>query len=429
MNSRFNCLDLFSGGGGLTEGFYNAGFNILAHVEKEADACFTLKTRNAYHWLVENNKIEVYKDYLRKKINREELYSKIPEEIINNVICAEMSYKTRKSIFNRIDSIIENKHIHIIIGGPPCQAYSVIGRARDANNMINDKRKYLYKEYIKYIKKYQPDMYVFENVTGILSSKDEKGRLIIDKIKRAFNYIGYTFEFKVLNSSDYGVIQDRERIIICGWKKDNKFNYPVFQTNPNNYSVNDLFFDLPPLEINQEKNHYGNICTKVLRDLKLRNDDWDILTQHHARFSNDNDLSIYRICQNELINNNNKICYHDLPEHLKTHNNQKDFQDRFKVINGNKKSHTVVAHIAKDGHHYIHPDINQTRSITVREAARIQSFPDNYFFESSRTAAFTQIGNAVPPLMAESIAFGCLKELTYSYKKSNIIYSYKLPYK
>lgn len=414
----FNCLDLFSGGGGLTEGFFNAGFNVLAHVEKDENACLTLKTRNAYHWLKENNQLVEYEDYLKGLISRNELYSLVPKKVLENVLCYEMSYKNRKEVFNKIDEIIGNEKIDIIIGGPPCQAYSVIGRSRDANNMLNDKRKYLYKEYIKYIKQYEPTMYIFENVVGILSSTDEKGRLMIDKIKRAFNYIGYTFQYKKLNASNYGVLQDRERIIICGWKKEYNMNYPLFAENKCQEKLFDLFDDLPTLRANEEKKAYISTPNELIKKLKIRDESWNILTQHYARFTNENDLQIYKLCQKKFINNGERLCYQNLPKNLKTHNNQKDFQDRFKVLDGNGISHTMVAHIAKDGHHYIHPDISQTRSISVREAARIQSFPDDYFFESSRTAAFTQIGNAVPPVMAKCIAEGCLSELKTKHKNN-----------
>lgn len=128
------------------------------------------------------------------------------------------------------------------------------------------------------------------------------------------------------------------------------------------------------------------------------------MTQHISRFNNENDLEIYRIAVDKWVNKGKRLNYSELPQRLIKHNNVKTFTNRFQVVNHEGISHTVVAHICADGHYYIHPDIHQNRSITVREAARIQSFPDDYFFESSRTAAFKQIGNAVPVLMGVGIA-------------------------
>ena len=123
-----------------------------------------------------------------------------------------------------------------------------------------------------------------------------------------------------------------------------------------------------------------------------------------ARPHNDRDLEIYKIAIDKWLNDKERLRYGDLPERLKTHKNQNSFVDRFKVVDINSYSHTVLAHIAKDGHYYIYPSLDQVRSLSVREAARIQSFPDDYYFEGGRSAAFKQIGNAVPPLMALRIA-------------------------
>jgi len=151
-------------------------------------------------------------------------------------------------------------------------------------------------------------------------------------------------------------------------------------------------------------NSYRTECTQCLEYTHIRRKEWNVLTQNISRPNNERDLEIYKLYIKVWNEEGRKLKYNELPEHLSTHNNKNSFLDRFNIVPYNSICHTVVAHIAKDGHYYIHPDINQNRSITVREAARIQSFPDDYYFESSRTAAFKQIGNAVPPLMAEVIA-------------------------
>lgn len=405
---KLNYIDLFAGAGGLSEGFIRAGFNPIAHVEMNKDACDTLKTRAAYHWLIENKKKKIYTDYLKSENkNKEEFWKKnIPDNVINSVINTEISKQTLPDIFKKIDSELGKNKIDLIVGGPPCQAYSVAGRAR--KDMDNDPRNTLYKYYVEFLKKYQPKMFVFENVPGILSAKNGKH---LENILKAVREAGYevslpTNKNRFLNAKDFGVLQDRKRVIIIGWKKELDLSYPKFKTKENNFQVlKDLFSDLKPLKNGEgtlNAVEYLKPTTEYLKQAKIRNG-LDIVTQHIARPNNENDLEIYRIAVEEW-NNGKRLNYAKLPERLITHSNTEVFTNRFQVVNGQGVSHTVVAHIAMDGHYYIHPDKKQNRSITVREAARIQSFPDDYFFEGSRTAAFKQIGNAVPPLMAEKIA-------------------------
>ena len=156
-----NCLDLFAGAGGLTEGFIRAGFNIVAHIEKEKPASLTLKTRIAYYYLKKINQLEIYYKYLQQKISREELYSFIPNDLLNSVINEEINDQTIETIFSKIDNIIKNVKIDIIIGGPPCQAYSLVGRSVVGNKIKKDHRNYLYKQYLKFLKKYSPTYFFF----------------------------------------------------------------------------------------------------------------------------------------------------------------------------------------------------------------------------------------------------------------------------
>jgi len=191
-----------------------------------------------------------------------------------------------------------------------------------------------------------------------------------------------------------------------GQRVKKKFNFPELQKVENKWQIKkDLFYDLPYLKPGDELNivKYTKPINEYLRTTEIRNG-IDIVTQHITRNHNKRDLEIYSIAIDKWVNEKTRLKYSDLPARLQTHNNTEAFLDRFKVVDPIGHSHTMVAHISKDGHYYIYPDSKQIRSISVREAARIQSFPDDYFFEGGRTAAFKQIGNAVPPLMAKAIA-------------------------
>jgi DNA (cytosine-5)-methyltransferase 1 len=233
-------------------------------------------------------------------------------------------------------------------------------------------------------------------------------------IKKYFKQIGYVVEPFIVNAYEFGVLQHRRRVIILGWNKDLNLSIgKLVGRSTCDHTVKSIFSGLPKL-------HAGEGIDKYLKYTAGRTDDYlhvakirngiDILTQHIARPHTEQDKEIYRIAVEKWRTNKERLNYNDLPARLKTHNNRESFLDRFKVVADDMPySHTVVAHIAKDGHYYIHPDIEQNRSISVREAARLQTFPDDYYFEGPkegqiRTAAYRQIGNAVPPLMVEKIA-------------------------
>lgn len=399
-----NYIDLFAGAGGLSEGFIRAGFKPIAHVEMNKDACDTLRTRSVFHYLKKNNRLSEYYKYLEGEITKNDFWSLVPENIIEPIINKEISNETLPSIFEIIDSNLGNHQVDLVIGGPPCQAYSVAGRARDPKGMMDDPRNHLYKYYVEFLEKYRPKMFVFENVPGILSANNGSYlNLIFDAVRS----VGYDLEYRVLNSKNFNVLQDRKRVIIIGWQKSLNLIYPSFEEKPCIKKILvDLFSDLPTMKNGQGsfgKVLYKSDTTQYLIESKIRIDN-EFTTQHISRPNNDNDLEIYKIAVQKWINENKRLNYAELPQRLIKHANTKSFTNRFQVVNHDGVSHTIVAHIAMDGHYYIHPDVKQNRSISVREAARIQSFPDDYHFESSRTAAFKQIGNAVPVLMAEGIA-------------------------
>jgi len=233
-------------------------------------------------------------------------------------------------------------------------------------------------------------------------------------MRKLFAKKGYTFtEFKV-NANNFGVLQNRRRILIVGWLNDFSPNIPdLSKIKIESQSlVGSVLEDLPKIHAGggiDKYSSYEGPTNEYLNQSQIRNGS-NVLTQHISRPNNDRDKEIYRIVVDKWNESQKRLNYDELPERLKTFTNHKVFVDKFKIVAENLgASQTVLAHIAKDGHYYIHPDNEQNRSLTVRESARLQSFPDNYYFEgvkegSNRTAAFKQIGNAVPPLMAEKIA-------------------------
>lgn len=404
-------IDLFAGAGGLSEGFIKNGFVPVVHVEMKKEACLTLKTRVCYYYLKRTGRLEDYNSYLRGEITRDELYALVPDTLLETVINETMSTDNMRSLFDRIDSLMKMQKvtdIDVLVGGPPCQAYSLVGRARSANQMEGDPRNYLYMLYCEVLKKYRPKMFVFENVPGLLTAN--KGLYFAD-MQQKYTEAGYELEYRILNSREYGVLQNRLRVILIGQKLGEKFVYPEMKKVDSNFTVSDILSDLPELQPGEKNNDYKTQPTEYLKLSGIRTDD-DVLTLHQARPNLDRDRKIYRRVISAWNGGHQRLKYTDLPEELCTHKNRTAFLDRFKVVAADLPyAQTMVAHISKDGHYFIHPDESQARSISVREAARIQSFPDSYYFEGGRTASYLQIGNAVPPLMAQAIALELKKQL------------------
>ena len=430
-------VDLFSGAGGLTEGFYKEGYDVVAHVEKEKWACETLKTRICYHYLKEKGDLNTYNRYLKngedyRNINksREGLFAKYPElkikiekEVINKTFGnpeEEVGVASTNEIIGLIKDALSynNKEtVDIIIGGPPCQAYSIIGRSRMKENVKDDKRNYLFRYYKEIVDQFQPKLFVFENVPGILTAHDGG---IFKAIKNEFKQIGYNLmsgrnenaKKNILNSKDFGVYEDRKRMILIGVKEDSNIQYPDFlqgvvllnEEQSTKNAIGDLPFLLPGEGEDFRLVDYPYTDKKRLSEYQklIRNESIGVLN-HKARNIKDFDSKNYKIAI-EQKEQGKQLYYFNIPADTRNHKNIHSFVDRFKVHGMNSCPHTIVAHISKDGHYNIHPDKSQCRSLTVREAARIQSFPDNFKFEGPRTWQYVQVGNAVPPTMAGVIA-------------------------
>ena len=391
MNKKFNFIDLFAGCGGLSEGFYKQGFHALAHVEINPVACKTLKTRMQHYG---------YKD--------------VEKAVLELDI-------TREDVIEQIEKAVNGQEVDIIIGGPPCQAYSSLGRAKDDNAMQDDPRNYLFENYVKVLNYYLPKMFVFENVTGMLTAKIG-GKHIVDQILSALSE-KYDVSLKVLNSANYGVPQVRKRVIIVGVRKDLQLSasdvhdgiikthydpeMPIEERKglKKYVTVRDAISELPFLLQGEGKSVvevHSNRDNEFLKKIVPKN--YSVLRDHVARKHNEKDVQRYRAMSENHWNFQELLANREDLRHEK----QRVFGNSYTVQWWDLPSKTIIAHLYKDGNQFIHPDSNQARSFTVREAARIQSFPDDFVFEGSRTDQFKQVGNAVPPLLAEAIA-KCLK--------------------
>jgi len=401
-------LDLFAGAGGFSEGFYLNNCDLVAHIEMDKEACSTLETRAIFYALKKKKKLNFYNKYLLGEITKDDIIAKFNlEKERDSVIQAEISKKNYAYLIKEVKKRLMGKKLDIIIGGPPCQAYSMIGRSRDVNGMKGDKRNFLYKYYIKFLIGLKPKVFIFENVPGL---KTAGGGKYLEDMEILMSEAGYYTKYKILNAADYGVPQNRKRIILVGWDKNlNITEYPDFGEVSRNYLVKDFLSDLPAIKHGYSmKSRKYKSKSKFLKKVGIQ---YPFLFDHTARPHTKHDLAIYKIALKEY-SKGKLLRYNELPTKLITHKNTKAFLDRFKVVDYEAHAaQTIVAHISKDGHYYIHPDKKQLRSISVREAARLQTFPDSYKFEGSRTAKLKQIGNAVPPMLSRLIAHNLLDKL------------------
>ena len=409
--SKLTFIDLFAGCGGLSEGFLQSGkYEALAHVEWEMPMITTLRNRLVEKW--NHSEEDALKRVIHFDIQKtdELIKGKWGNETLNSYSSTNHEVIKQKGL----RGLIGKQKVNLIIGGPPCQAYSIAGRAQDKNSMKDDYRNYLFESFVKVVNEFKPEVFVFENVPGLLSATPG-GKPVTERIYEAFNEVGYEIrkpellKKSVYTASELGVPQKRNRVIIIGVKKSTKISLEELyneldrlkkKIKPKN--VQDAIGDLPkfkPLK-KQKKVNGKNISHELVKEGNVK--------FHDARFHNERDVAIFRNwLKNEMnkSSSQNKISfYNDLMGKKSNH-------AKYRNLEWDKPSPTVVAHLYKDGLMFIHPDVKQARSITVKEAALLQSFPDDFEFIGSQGFAFKMIGNAVPPEMAKNIASAISQKL------------------
>lgn len=409
---RYTFIDLFAGCGGLTEGFLQSGrYEALAHVEWEKPMVETLRHRLVQQW-----------EYSEKRARRDVVLFDIQKtkELIEGNWDEDSRKKYAKDnsedvISGGLKKIVGARKVDLIIGGPPCQAYSIHGRATDKNSMQDDYRNYLFEGFVKVVDAFKPSMFVFENVTGILSARPG-GVQVTKRIYEAFKKIGYEIRrpvdlpASVFDAVNFGVPQYRRRVIILGVRKGTKLKLDELYASIANerdlakeLTVRDAIGGLPHLlplaePVLRGRAHVSHRASRA--DKKI--------TQHEPRYHAPREVRIFR----EWVENDmNHLTHEEQTEYYFQQTGHHTLYTKYKNLYWDKPSHTVVAHLSKDGMMFIHPDPKQARSITIREAALLMSFPLDFQFLGSNIYCFRMIGNAVPVLLARGIATGIYKEL------------------
>lgn len=387
---KINIIDLFAGCGGLSEGFKQQGnYDTLAAVDWELPAVSTLRNRLKEKWKYQDAEKRVIHFDLQRF-----------QELMNGFI--DEAYGSSEGL----KQIVATENVHLIIGGPPCQAYSIAGRVRDKNGMKDDYRNYLFESYIEVVKAFEPKYFVFENVEGILSAKPG-GILITNRIREAFNDAGYeiTDDLRgkaLFNTSFYNVPQKRKRVIIFGVKssKTSKNEINLFYDRLKSFATefpkncSDVFSGLPEIFPNKKESKPSHIVKGN-----------HTVPNHEPRYHSKRDIDIFNILAEDVESGSNKYTSTQaLIQLYKEKTGKSSKFHKYHVIRRDLPSNTIPAHLYKDGLRHVHPDPKQARSITVREAARIQSFSDDFVFLGSKGDQYKMIGNAVPPEFAKTIA-------------------------
>ncbi len=508
-------IDLFAGPGGLGEGFASRLdgerhrlFKIALSIEMDPDARATLRLRSFFRQFAPGQAPDEYYQVLKGKLSPDELYAKYKDQAAASdaeAWQAVLGKTDATEVDRRIRTALNGAKNWVLIGGPPCQAYSLVGRSRrineDRDEYEKDGRHTLYKQYLRILKVHRPPIFVMENVKGILSSK-LKGKYIVQKILAdlenppgggkgddrvpaplryklyPFADYGETLPFEgaqrdpsdyIIRSELHGIPQARHRFIVLGVRNGIDWTPGKLPNVEKQVSVGKAIGDLPRLRSrlsgkgsSKKENDTQDVWAQAVREIlphisadksgvapELRKTiraslkrllnvggggefvkssklpgwepDWfgdpklGGVCNHEARRHRKDDLwrYLFASCFGAAIKKSPTLLDFP-PDLLPNHENvkvlEKDseadlvFADRFRVQVKHRCSTTVTAHIAKDGHYFIHYDPTQCRSLTVREAARLQTFPDNYLFLGGKTEQYKQVGNAVPPLLAYQLA-------------------------
>lgn len=499
MKETYKVVDVFAGPGGLGEGFaafgYDTGknpFKLAVSIEKESSAHSTLLLRSFYRQFPQDDIPPEYWSYIREEISKAELFSLYPKEFkaaADEAQCIELGTTPAKEVKNLIKQRLNGCEKWVLVGGPPCQAYSLVGRSRMRStnpDFEQDVRHFLYKEYLRIIADHRPPVFVMENVKGLLSAKHSGKKIIyniLEDLRRPDKAIsgrstglGYKLfslvddrppescepENFLVKAEKFGIPQARHRVLILGIREDINMR-PGVLTPSGMVTVNQAIADLPKIRSRVSKEEdsldiWRNILNSVtdarwyhkgmangllpviqqidtaLENLKQKNygtgaefltysrkpkiySDWyrhgceGMISNHTGRSHMRSDLHRYLFASSFAATNGRSIQIDDfpkalLPAHKNVHDGreQDHFSDRFRVQLSDRPSTTITSHISKDGHYFIHYDPAQCRSLTVREAARLQTFPDSYKFEGNKTSQYHQVGNAVPPLLSMKVA-------------------------
>lgn len=407
-NNKIKMLDLFAGCGGLTDGFMQTGcYNDIAAVEWKEPQVRTLRNRLLTKW---------------KKTNAEEsvLHFDIQRE---DELFGGWSNDPDFGDSKGLDYYVkEASGIDIIIGGPPCQAYSVAGRVRDEHGMEDDYRNFLFEHYLSIVDRYRPDLFIFENVPGILSAAPH-GKKVSEIIPKEFANKGYIItndlSNAIVNAADYNVPQNRKRVIMVGINKEvfggidlqamlKDFYENILPSHKGKIiTVRQAIGDLPKLEAYWDEGHHSKRISHSTPSCDL--------TWHQPRYNNTRDMETYKTLAEDIESGKREYDSKKIAELYEEKIGSKSPIHRYHVLDPDQPSTTIIAHLHKDGNRFIHYDSKQARSITPREAGLLQSFDKDFEFIGARGSVYEMIGNAVPPQLAKALAESIV-ELLKKYK-------------